>query len=118
MALRRAPPRLIDGQINGERFQLYVDEVLVPTLKPATSSSSHQGKSHAGAKLFLLPIYSPACTPSRSSSQTSSIGYAMLQGEQSIRLRRRRPNPGTVTSIECRKYRIDAGMPQPKFVPL
>ncbi|BCH27015.1 hypothetical protein MesoLjLb_68000 [Mesorhizobium sp. L-8-3] len=26
-------PWLIDGPINGERFQLYVDEVLVPTLK-------------------------------------------------------------------------------------
>lgn len=27
-------PWLIDGPINGERFQLYVDEVLVPIPKP------------------------------------------------------------------------------------
>jgi putative transposase len=27
-------PFLLDGPINGERFRLYVDEVLVPTLEP------------------------------------------------------------------------------------
>ncbi|UVK48690.1 hypothetical protein BPNPMPFG_007127 (plasmid) [Mesorhizobium sp. AR07] len=34
---RVTPPWLIDGPINGERFQLYVEEVLVPILPAAPS---------------------------------------------------------------------------------
>ena len=33
-------PLVIDGPINGESFAAYVEQVLVPTLKKATSSSS------------------------------------------------------------------------------
>ena len=33
-------PWLIDGPIDGQSFLQYVEQVLVPTLKPATSSSS------------------------------------------------------------------------------
>ena len=32
-------PWLLDGPINGESFRTYVEKVLVPTLRPATSSS-------------------------------------------------------------------------------
>ncbi|MCF6104030.1 IS630 family transposase, partial [Mesorhizobium muleiense] len=67
-------PWLIDGPINGERFQLYVDKVLVPTLKPGDivimdNLGSHKGKAvrrairSAGARLFLLPKYSPDLNP-------------------------------------------------------
>ena len=56
-------PWLIDGPINGERFKLYVDEVLVPTLKPGDivimdNLGSHKGKAvrrairSAGARLL------------------------------------------------------------------
>jgi transposase len=67
-------PWLIDGPINGERFQLYVEKVLVPVLKPGDivvvdNLGSHKGKAvrkairSAGAKLFFLPKYSPDLNP-------------------------------------------------------
>jgi hypothetical protein len=37
---RVTAPWLIDGAIDGQSFLQYVEEILVPTLKPATSSSS------------------------------------------------------------------------------
>jgi transposase len=65
---------VIDGPINGESFLAYVEQVLVPALKPATLSSStisavtRQRPSGApsraaGAKLFFLPPYSPDLNP-------------------------------------------------------
>jgi transposase len=67
-------PWLIDGPINGERFRLYVDKVLVPTLKPGDivimdNLGSHKSKAvrhairAAGARLFFLPKYSPDLNP-------------------------------------------------------
>ncbi|MBZ9848244.1 IS630 family transposase [Mesorhizobium sp. CA14] len=67
-------PWLIDGPINGERFRLYVEQVLVPTLKPGDivimdNLGSHKGKvvrraiRGAGARLLLLPKYSPDLNP-------------------------------------------------------
>lgn len=67
-------PWLIDGPINGERFLVYVEKVLVPTLKPGDivvmdNLGSHKGKAvrrairAAGAKLFFLPKYSPDLNP-------------------------------------------------------
>lgn len=63
-----------DGPINGERFRLYIETVLVPTLKPGDivvmdNLGSHKGKAvrrtirKAGAKLILLPKYSPDLNP-------------------------------------------------------
>ena len=63
-------PWLIDGPINGERFRLYVEKVLVHTLKPGDivimdNLGSHKSKAvrrairAAGARLFFLPKYSP-----------------------------------------------------------
>jgi transposase len=67
-------PWLIDGPINGERFRLYVEKVLVPTLKPGDivimdNLGSHKGKAvrrairAVGAYLFFLPKYSPDLNP-------------------------------------------------------
>jgi transposase len=67
-------PWVIDGPINGERFRLYVEKVLVPTLRPGDivvmdNLGSHRSKAvraairAAGAKLFLLPKYSPDLNP-------------------------------------------------------
>ena len=67
-------PWLIDGPINGERFLLYVEEVLAPTLKPGDivvmdNLGSHKGKAvrrairKTGARLFFLPKYSPDLNP-------------------------------------------------------
>jgi transposase len=67
-------PWLIDGPINGERFRLYVEKVLAPTLKPGDivimdNLGSHKSKAvrrairEAGARLFFLPKYSPDLNP-------------------------------------------------------
>jgi transposase len=67
-------PWLLDGPINAQRFLVYVEEVLVPTLCPGDivimdNLGSHKGVAirrairAAGAKLFLLPKYSPDLNP-------------------------------------------------------
>lgn len=67
-------PMVIDGPINGDAFQAYVDHVLVPELKQddivvMDNLSSHKGAGvraaieAAGAKLLYLPPYSPDFNP-------------------------------------------------------
>jgi putative transposase len=67
-------PCLFDGPINGERFRAYVEQMLVPTLKPgevvvADNLGSHKGKAvrtairGIGARLLFLPKYSPDLNP-------------------------------------------------------
>ncbi len=67
-------PWLIDGPINGERFRLYVEKVLVPSLRPGDivvmdNLGSHKGAAvrrairATGARLLLLPKYSPDLNP-------------------------------------------------------
>jgi transposase len=67
-------PWFIDGPIDGESFRLYVEKVLLPTLRPGDivimdNLGSHKGKAvrqlirSAGAKLFFLPKYSPDLNP-------------------------------------------------------
>ena len=67
-------PWVVDGPINGELFRLYVEKVLVPTLKPGDivildNLGSHKSKAAraairaAGARLFFLPPYSPDLNP-------------------------------------------------------
>jgi putative transposase len=71
---RVTAPWLIDGPIDGQSFLQYVEQVLVPTLKPGDiviidNLGSHKGKAvrHAiravGAKLFFLPKDSPDLNP-------------------------------------------------------
>ncbi len=65
-------PCVIDGPINGAGF--YVEQVLVPTLKPGDivimdNLGSHKGGAIrrairvVGARLFFLPPYSPDLNP-------------------------------------------------------
>ena len=69
-----AAPGVIDGPINGEAFLAYVEQILIPTLRPGDiviidNLGSHKGKAvrqairAAGAKLFFLPAYSPDLNP-------------------------------------------------------
>jgi DDE superfamily endonuclease len=72
-------PCVIDGPINGRSFLAYVEQFLVPTLKPGDivimdNLGSHKGQAvrrairAAGAKLFFLPPTAPTSTPSSRSS--------------------------------------------------
>jgi putative transposase len=78
-------PWVLNGPINGESFRTYVDQVLVPTLKPGdvvildnsplaggarrAPLGSHKGKAvrrairATGARLLFLPPYSPDLNP-------------------------------------------------------
>lgn len=67
-------PCVIDGPINGESFLAYVEQILVPTLKPhdivvIDNLGSHKGHAvrkairAAGARLRFLPPYSPDFNP-------------------------------------------------------
>jgi transposase len=67
-------PCVVDGPINGRIFLAYVEQFLVPTLKPGDivimdNLGSHKGLAvrrairAAGAKLLFLPPYSPDLNP-------------------------------------------------------
>ena len=67
-------PLVLDRPINGEWFLAYVQQALVPTLKPGDvvvldNLGSHKGKAvrqairSAGAHLLFLPPYSPDLNP-------------------------------------------------------
>lgn len=67
-------PMVLDGPINGNWFEAYVEQVLVPTLGPGDTVvmdnlSSHKRASaqalieKAGATIMFLPPYSPDFNP-------------------------------------------------------
>ena len=67
-------PCVIDGPINGRSFLAYVEQMLVPTLRPGDvvimdNLGSHKRQAirrvirAAGAKLLFLPAYSPDLNP-------------------------------------------------------
>jgi transposase len=67
-------PCVVDGPINGRIFLAYVEQFLVPTLRPGDivimdNLGSHKGLAvrrairAAGAKLLFLPPYSPDLNP-------------------------------------------------------
>ena len=67
-------PWVLDGPMNGEAFLVYVQKVLVPTLRPGNivvmdNLPAHKGEGvraaieAAGATRWLLPPYSPDLNP-------------------------------------------------------
>ena len=67
-------PMVLDGPINGHAFQAYVDQILVPELRPGDivimdNLGSHKGRGvraaieAVGAMLLYLPPYSPDFNP-------------------------------------------------------
>lgn len=114
-------PWLIDGPINGERFRLYVEKVLVPALEPGDivimdNLGSHKGKAvrrairAAGAYLFFLPKYSPDLNP---------IEQLFAKLKHWLRKAAKRtveavadaigPILDAVSSAECNNYFVNAG---------
>src|SRR5689334_16106091 len=71
---RITAPCVVDGPIDGATFRAYVEQILVPTLKPGDivimdNLGSHKGQHvrsairAAGARVFFLPPYSPDLNP-------------------------------------------------------
>jgi transposase len=67
-------PCVFDGPIDGLSFRAYVEQILIPTLKPGDivvmdnlgshkSSAIRMAIRAAGARLFYLPPYSPDLNP-------------------------------------------------------
>ncbi len=67
-------PMVLDGPMNGDAFQAYVEQVLVPTLRPGDivvmdnlaphkKGAVGQAIRAAGAELRYLPPYSPDLNP-------------------------------------------------------
>ena len=118
---RLEAPWLIDGPINGDSFRLYIDDVLIPTLRPGDivimdNLGSHKSKAvrralrAVGAKLFFLPKYSPDLNPiemffaklkhwlRKASGRTADAVYNAIS----------RILP-SVTSAECANFFAQAG---------
>ena len=98
-ALRRdtlTAPTVVDGAINGEVFEAYVRQQLVPTLRPGDvvvmdNLSSHkragvgEAIEAAGARLLYLPAYSPDYNPiemafSKLKARLRKAGERTIQG--------------------------------------
>jgi len=117
-------PWVLDGPINAEAFKIYVEKVLVPTLRSddlviIDNLSSHKGKAvrsairGAGAKLFFLPKYSPDLNPIeqvfaklkhllRNAAARTLEALTAAVGELL----------GTFTAQECANYFANAGYKQ------
>ena len=114
-------PWVLDGPINGESFAVYVEKVLVPTLRPneiviMDNLGSHKGRKvrqairAAGAKLIFLPKYSPDLNP---------IEQVFAKLKHLLREQAPRTVPAVSTSIadildaftphECANYFSNAG---------
>ena len=70
----RRAPMVLDGPMTGQAFLAYVEQVLIPTLKPGDIVALDNLPAHKiaavrtaieakGAQLFLLPPYSPDMNP-------------------------------------------------------
>jgi putative transposase len=114
-------PCLFDGPINGESFLRYVEQFLLPTLKPGDvvvmdNLGSHKADAirqvirAAGARLIYLPPYSPDLNP---------IEQAFSKLKHSLRKAKERSIEHvcdrigailkTFSSTECRNYFVNAG---------
>src|SRR6478672_1900153 len=89
-----AAPCVFDGPIHGECFRAYVEQQLVPLLKPGDivimdNLGSHKSAAlralirAAGARLWYLPPYSPTSIRSSRLSPRSNTGCVPLKSEPS-----------------------------------
>lgn len=114
-------PGVFDGPINGECFLSYVEQVLVPSLKPGDvvvmdNLGSHKAKAvrdaitKAGARLIFLPAYSPDLNPiEQTFSKIKSVlrkamGRTVAEVEAAIKA-----VLPTISPTECQNYFRNAG---------
>lgn len=118
---RIVAPCVFDGPINGETFQLYVEQFLVPTLKPGDivimdNLGSHRGNAirsairRRGARLLFLPPYSPDLNPIE--QVFAKLKHLMRKAaERTIEATWRRIGAllKQFSKAECRNYFTNAG---------
>ena len=114
-------PCVFDGPIDGQKFLAYVEQILVPTLKPGDvvimdNLGSHKARAvrrairAVGARLLFLPPYSPDLNP---------IEQAFAKLKHLLRHAQERTTEDTwrrigalldhFTPQECRNYFVKAG---------
>lgn len=118
---RLTAPCVFDGPINGERFLAYVEQILVPALRPGDivvmdnlgshkSQAVRQAIRAAGARLFFLPPYSPDLNPIE---QVFAKLKHMLRKAQTRSLDDTWRKIGELIACfnaeECRNYVVNAG---------
>ena len=123
-ALRRdglTAPCVFDGPINGQCFRAYVDQLLVPTLRPGDivimdNLGSHKAKSirhairAAGARLWFLPPYSPDLNPIEQTFAKIKHWMRMAQMRSLEDTWRHLGSlTDTITPAECANYFANAG---------
>ena len=114
-------PYVLDGPVNGIFFRAWVEQQLVPTLKPGDvvimdNLGSHKAKAirkairAAGATLLYLPPYSPDLNPIE---QTFSKIKHWMRMAQKPTIDEAWPYIGrlipTITPNECANYIVNAG---------
>jgi transposase len=114
-------PGVFDGPINGECFLSYVEQVLVPSLRPKDivvmdNLGSHKARAirqaiaKAGARLVFLPPYSPDLNPIEQtfSKIKSVLRKAMGRTIPTVEAAIADLIP-TLSPTECRNYFTNAG---------
>ena len=114
-------PCVFDGPINGECFRAYVEQQLIPTLKPGDivvmdNLGSHKSKAvrdaikRAGARLWFLPQYSPDLNPIEQTFAKIKHWMRMAQKRTIEELWRHVGHLiGTIKPDECANYFKNAG---------
>lgn len=118
---RLTAPCVIDGPVNAECFLAYVEQCLAPTLKAGDivvmdNLGSHKGKAvraairKAGAKLFLLPKYSPDLNPiEQAFSKIKTLMRAAAERTVDALWKRLGKLLETIPPQECANYFTNAG---------
>ena len=114
-------PAVIDGPINALRFTAYVEQFLVPTLKPGDvvildNLGSHKAEQvrkairAVGAKLLFLPPYSPDLNPIEQVFAKLK-GLLKKAGERSVEATWRRIGAllDCFSPAECANYLVNSG---------
>ena len=114
-------PCVLDGPVNARSFRAYVEQFLVPTLKPGDIVSMDNLGSHKGApirrairaaqaKLFFLPPYSPDLNPIE---QLFAKLKTLLRKADERTVEDTWRRIGTIldqfTPAECANYLVNAG---------
>jgi transposase len=108
-------PCLLDGPIDADSFLAWIEQFLVPTLRPGDivvmdNLSSHRDPAirrairNAGAKLFYLPKYSPDLNPIEQAfaKLKTLLRFDAIEAAIAALL-------NTITPIECRNFFAEAG---------
>jgi transposase len=114
-------PCVFDGPINGRMFQAYVEQILVPTLKPGDvvvmdNLGSHKGKAvrkairAVGARSLFLPPYSPDLNPiEQVFAKLKHLLRASKERTADDTWNRIGALLGTFTPQECSNYLVNSG---------